>query len=438
MSLAHRLVLGTLAIVLLAMAVRAFTDSIPFAAFLAIVVTLVAGHFGARSIARRVEELGAAARAIASGQPAHFAPSTIPEFASLTMALRQMQRTLDERFAAVQQSQSAGAAIVDAMSDGLIATDARGTIVVMNAAARELLAYDPHEALPDVRSLFRAKAAREAVEEVLAGHDVHDREAQIDDRLLVLNGRALAEGRAVLILSDLTELRRLEQVRRDFVANVSHELKTPLTSISGYAETLATGDVDDATRDRFLRTIHDNARRMQSLVDDLLELSKVESGRWQPRREQVALDAAIDEAWGLLAERAAKGGVSLHRDLAGDAGQVFADPRALDLVLGNLLDNAIRHVPRGGTITVASRRGPDGVEVAVIDTGSGIPAEHLPRIFERFYRVDPSRSREQGGTGLGLAIVRHVMEAHGGQVTAESTVRQGTTIRLRFSDQPAS
>jgi len=349
-----------------------------------------------------------------------------------------MQRALDERFEAVEQEKAASTAIVDAMSDGMLAADARGRIVVINAAARRLLEYDEHEALPDVRSLFRAKAAREAVEEVLAGHDVHDREAQVDGRLLVINGRALEDGRAVLILSDLTELRRLEQVRRDFVANVSHELKTPLTSISGYAETLTGDDVDPSDRERFLRVIFDNARRMQLLVDDLLELSRVESGRWQPRREAVPVDVAVTGAWAMLAERAAREDVQLVREFAPGADRVMADPRALDLVLGNLLDNSLRYVPRGGRITVATRPLEHGVELAVSDNGSGIPAEHLPRIFERFYRVDPSRSRDQGGTGLGLAIVRHVMEAHGGQVTAESALRQGTTVHCWFPDIPAA
>jgi two-component system phosphate regulon sensor histidine kinase PhoR len=384
-----------------------------------------------------VEELTSAARGIAAGTPVRFPPSTIPEFEALAMALRQTQRTLDDRFAAVQQEQAASTAIVDAMSDGLIAADARGRIVLINAAARALLDYEPTETLPDVRSLFRAKAAREAVEEVLAGHEVHDREAQVDGHLLVINGRPLVDGRAVLILSDLTELRRLEQVRRDFVANVSHELKTPLTSISGYAETLVAGDVDPETQQRFIGTIHDNARRMQLLVDDLLELSRIESGRWQPRRESVPLEVAVTEAWVMLADRAARNEVTLHRHFGPGADRVYADPRALDLVLGNLLDNALRYVPRGGSITVASQVVEGGVEVTVTDDGSGIPAEHLPRIFERFYRVDASRARDQGGTGLGLAIVRHVLEAHGGEVSAESVVRRGTTLRFRFPDAAA-
>jgi signal transduction histidine kinase len=236
----------------------------------------------------------------------------------------------------------------------------------------------------------------------------------------------------VLILRDLTEVRRLEAVRRDFVANVSHELKTPLTSISGYAETLAGDGVDEPTRARFLQTILANAHRMQVLVDDLLDLSRVESGRWTPRPELVVTDVLVTESWAMFADRAHAKGVHFEARLDPDADQLRVDPDALRQILGNLFDNALRYVGRGGHILVTARRVDEGIELAVADDGSGIPAEHLPRIFERFYRVDPSRSREEGGTGLGLSIVRHMVESHGGRVRAESTPREGTTIAAWF------
>jgi two-component system phosphate regulon sensor histidine kinase PhoR len=244
--------------------------------------------------------------------------------------------------------------------------------------------------------------------------------------------RPLPSGGAVLVLHDLTELRRLEAVRRDFVANVSHELKTPLTSISGYAETLLAEAPDHDVTRRFLATIVSNAQRMQRLVDDLLDLSRIEAGRWQPTRTDVDVAAVARESWQALAGRAAARRIELGVDLAPDAREVYADLDALRQIFTNLMDNSLRYTPDGGRVTVTARRGDGEVAVAVHDTGTGITSEHLPRIFERFYRADQSRSREEGGTGLGLAIVKHLVEAHGGRVSAESELGVGTTVTAFF------
>ena len=219
--------------------------------------------------------------------------------------------------------------------------------------------------------------------------------------------------------------------QRDFVANVSHELKTPLTSIAGYAETL-THELPDPSARRFAETILQNAQRMQHLVDDLLDLSRIESGGWQPLREAVDVEPAARDAWAPFAERAGAERIDFTVAVAEHAHTVPADPDALRQMLTNLFDNALRHTPAGGRITVSAALDRDGVILEVRDTGSGIPAEHLSRVFERFYRVDPGRSRDQGGTGLGLAIVKHLVEAHGGRVAVESRLGQGTTIRMRF------
>jgi two-component system, OmpR family, phosphate regulon sensor histidine kinase PhoR len=222
-------------------------------------------------------------------------------------------------------------------------------------------------------------------------------------------------------------------MRRDFVANVSHELKTPLTSIAGYAETLATEASPGTQIERFARPILSNARRMHRLVDDLLDLSRIESGRWQPHPELVDVRGLAGEAWAAFADRARERRIQFTAG-AGDVHHITADPDALRQVLTNLLDNALRHTPPGGRITVSLESAPGGVTVSVADTGSGIAPEHLPRIFERFYRADPGRSREEGGTGLGLAIVKHLVEAHGGRVEAQSTLGRGTTIRMFFPE----
>jgi signal transduction histidine kinase len=253
-----------------------------------------------------------------------------------------------------------------------------------------------------------------------------------------MNARPLPSGGAVLVIHDLTELRRLEAVRRDFVANVSHELKTPLTSISGYAETLLADTPDAETNHRFLTTILDNARRMQRLVDDLLDLARIESGRWQPEREPLDVAAIAREAWSELADRSAAKGIDFGVDIGAGAEMVLADHDALHQVLTNLLDNSLRYSAAGGRIVCRSRLDDGGVAVSVTDTGSGIVHEHLPRIFERFYRADPSRSREEGGTGLGLSIVKHLVEAHGGSVHAESERGLGTTVTCWFPNPHTS
>ncbi len=405
------------------------------AALLALLVALVLATVAGRSIASPLVSLSSAAHAIAAGAQPRFPRSGIPEVDTLSQALRQMHRDLADRFDDLQREKAATTAIVDAMGEGIIATDARGRVVVANPAARRLLGYSEHDPLPEVRTLFRVKSAREAVGEVLEGRLVQDREVDLDGRTIVINARAVEGQGVVLILRDLTEVRRLEAIRRDFVANVSHELKTPLTSISGYAETLAAGGVDRDTEARFLQTILTNARRMQVLVDDLLDLSRIESGRWTPHPEPLVVDVAVTEAWSMFADRADAGGIRFEAQLDPDADMIHADPDALRQILGNLFDNALRYVDRGGQITASAHREDGGVELSVEDDGLGIPSEHLPRIFERFYRVDPSRSRDEGGTGLGLSIVRHMMEAHGGRVRAESTHRQGTTIRCWFPDR---
>ncbi|MGH7751240.1 MAG: sensor histidine kinase, partial [Gemmatimonadales bacterium] len=266
------------------------------------------------------------------------------------------------------------------------------------------------------------------VRDILDGREVEDRELELDGRALLVTGRVVADGRTLVVLHDVTRLRRLEAVRRDFVANVSHELKTPLTSIAGYAETLSHEAEGDARR--FAETILSNARWMQRLVDELLDLSRIEAGAWNPSPRVVDLVEAAREAWAPFAESAAARQVAFDVRAAKEAPAATVDPEALEQILANLFDNALRHTPPGGKITVDTAAAPGGVALRVQDTGSGIPREHLPRVFERFYRVDAARSRAQGGTGLGLSIVKHLVEAHGGRVWAESRVGEGTTIHV--------
>ena len=443
MNLARRLVLGTFTVVALTVSVLVWGlerthSSVIGAALVVLPLALVLAFVAGRSITNPLVALSAAARAIAAGVLPQFPRSSVPEVNTLVQALREMNHQLAGRFEKLQQEKAEGTAIVDAMVEGILASDARGQIVTANPAARRLLGYSPESPLPNLRTLFRGKAAREAVDEVLAGEAVQDRELELDDQIVSLNARPLAGSGAVLVLHDLTQVRRLEAVRRDFVANVSHELKTPLTSISGYAETLAEGGVDAATQRRFLETIRHNTQRMHRLVDDLLELSRIESGRWVPSPGETSVALIARDIFRTAMDQATQRGVTLTLDLAPDAEVLWVDPDTLAQILRNLVDNSLRYTPAAGTITCRTIRSDGAVMLSVSDTGSGIPGDHLARIFERFYRAEPSRSREEGGTGLGLAIVKHLVEAHGGSVGVESTLGEGTTIWARFPAAPVN
>jgi two-component system phosphate regulon sensor histidine kinase PhoR len=414
--------------------VRRAQGAVAGAALLALLVGTVLALVAGRSIAQPLAGIAGAARAIAAGAAPRFPRSGISEIDVLVQSLRQMHQQLGDRFDELRREQAESAALVESMVEGVIAADGRGHIVTANPAARRLLGYGPTGSLPELPALFRVKAAREVVDVVLEGRAIQDRQLEMDGRVLLVNARPLPAGGAVLVLHDLTEVRRLENVRRDFVANVSHELKTPLTSISGYAETLLGDSADAATTQRFLGTILSNARRMQRLVDDLLDLSRIEAGRWQPNRTEVDVAAVARESWAALAGRAEVHHVELVLDVAPDATVVHADLDALRQIFTNLMDNSLRHTAAGGRITCLARRVAGAVSVAVRDNGTGITQDHLPRIFERFYRADSSRSRDEGGTGLGLAIVKHLVEAHGGRVYAESERGRGTTVTGVFPD----
>ncbi len=386
----------------------------------------------AGALARPLVQIATAARDFAAGRPAVLPDSRIPELARHVDALRQMHEELDDRFAELRREREESRTLLEALSDGVIAADARGGIISANAAARRLLEFRPGDPLPPLTELFHDQQHRALIREVLEGRAVERREIDMGERTVLVSGRTLPDGGALLVMSDVTDMRRLETMRRDFVANVSHELKTPLTAIAGYAETLAAEADPSSQTAGFAATIGQNARRMQLLVDGLLDLSRIESGHWQPKRSVVEIDAAARDAWAPFVERAETAHVRFDTTVPRDAHALSADPDALRQIFTNLFDNALRHTRAGGTIRVTAQVVADGVAVSVADSGSGIPAEHLPRIFERFYRVDHGRARHQGGTGLGLAIVKHLVEAHGGRAEAESTLGHGTTIRLHF------
>ncbi len=410
-------------------------QSVLIAGVIGAVVAIVLALLFARTISRPVEELSAVAREIAAGdlskRPTLAAPGEVGDLAD---ALQRMTEQLSSRLVALEEEDVLLNAVIESLNEAVVAVDARRQVVRINDSARRLLAV--RAATPFSADLLpRDRELRDALGVAMAGRSVDGVEFSLAGRTVALASRPLARGGAVLAAFDLTEVRRLETIRRDFVANVSHELKTPLTVIGGFAETLADPAVPAPERQRFAETIVTNVRRMQRIVDDLLDLSRIESGGWVPQPARVDVAAAASDAILPCRDSAREKGVTLDLDVPRDAATAHADPTAVRQVIANLVDNAIRYTPRGGRVTVVAEREGGGVWLGVRDTGVGIPVEHLSRIFERFYRVDPARSREAGGTGLGLAIVRHLAEAHGGRVRAESVLGRGTAIAAFFPDQ---
>lgn len=414
-----------------ARAVRETERDILIAAALAALAALLIAALIARSISQPILELRDDAQAIAAGdlarRPSLSAPGEVGELAT---AFQRLTEQLSGRVKALEADDALLRAVSDALNEGVVAVDAREQVVHINDGARALLQVK-HTAPFTSDYLPRDQALRSAMRQAMTGTATDNVETHLLGRNVTLAARPLLGGGAVIALADVTRLRRLESVRRDFVANVSHELKTPLTVVTGFAETLRDNAVDPAQQREFAATILKNAHRMQRLVDDLLDLSRIESGGWRPAPEILQIDELATEALDGIAGGAQQRSIALLRDIAPNARTLTGDAMAVRQILSNLTNNALRHTT-AGNITVFSRWAAGAVELGVRDTGAGISAEHLPRVFERFYRADSARARAEGGTGLGLAIVKHLVEAHGGTVRAESTVGQGTTITATF------
>jgi signal transduction histidine kinase len=408
------------------------------AGLIAVVGALLIGFAFSRSVTRPIIELRDVARAIAAGEldrrPTLAAPG---EVGDLALALHRMTEQLAARLSALESEDALLNAVIESLDEGIVAVSPRGEIVRLNQSARRLLTLSP--AVPfSVDLLPQERLMRDAVRGAMSGTATEPSELALGDRTLLLTARPLPDGGAVLAVMDLTTRRRLETIRRDFAANVSHELKTPLTVIGGFAETLRDPDLSLEERRRFLDTIESNTRRMHRIVDDLLDLSRYESGSWVPNVLSNDLASVVADVFAGVQRTADAKDLVLGFDAPANARRIDADPTALRQTLGNLVENAVRHTTHGRITVRAEAESAGGVAVSVADTGTGIAAEHLGRIFERFYRVDTARARDEGGTGLGLAIVRHLVEAHGGAVRAESALGKGTTITVFFPPKPVT
>ena len=395
---------------------------------LAMLFALAAAYMISIALTKPLVLLAQRARQFSKGDYTVRVPDTkVTELQDVADAFNLLTDELQSRLTELGHEREEMQTLIDCMAEGVIALSEDARVIRMNRSARALLELLDTPAFAPVNSVVSDNKLRSILEDSVIRPGNSD-EVEVNGRHLLVSSRALDPGGAVTTLLDISEIRRLEQVRRDFVANASHELKTPLTSIRGYVETLLDDDPPEKLKLEFLTSIRKNTLRLEHLVEDLLDLSKLESGGWTGRRESVDTKEVAQEAWQVVRDIEGKEGISF--DILGDL-RVMGDREGLFHVFRNLLENSIRHTDSGGSINVSMALTQDSmVEVVISDDGDGIPAESLPRIFERFYRADSARARDFGGTGLGLAIVRHLVSEMGGEVVAESQLGQGTTVRF--------
>jgi two-component system phosphate regulon sensor histidine kinase PhoR len=396
----------------------------------------------ARRIVRPLEELQSGVERFARGDlSARLPVPPVVEIAVLATTMNNMAGELEDRISAVIRQRNTLEGVLASMVEGVLAVDTEDRIILLNRTAGAIMGIDPAKAVGrPVAELFRHPDILAFVRRTLASDGLEEGELSLREgggSHLQATGTLLEDGRggrlgALVVLNDVTRLRRLETLRRDFVANASHEIKTPVTAIKGFVETLLEGALEDGDNARrFLEIIRVQTDRLDALVSDLLSLSRIEEEAEKGSLQRVAcrLAEVVAEALEICRVKADAGSVPLEADVPGDL-VVQADPLLLSQALVNLVDNAVKYSPPGSPVRVTASRREGRLEIAVADRGPGITPEHLPRLFERFYRVDRGRSREQGGTGLGLAIVKHVAQAHGGTAEVESLPGVGSTFRL--------
>ena len=392
----------------------------------AFLLALIVAGIAAQVTASRLRRIVSFANQIASGNlAARISETSNDEIGRVATALDKTARKLEESFEALQNSQRQLESLLNSMQDAVVAVGADERVQWANKSMDQLVPQHTR-VNAHIEETVRDPDFLRAVRAALATGKV-----AISRATSILPGRAfdvtaapMPGGAVVAVLRDLTDSERAEKTRRDFIANVSHELRTPLTSIQGYTETLLDSDENGHSRD-FLEIIRKNAVRMSRLTEDLLTLARVESGEQRFDLQEVSPAELLREAAQSFRERALDIELTVEDSATG---VVRADREAIHQIFANLMDNAVKYGAPGGRIVVGARCRDKGVEFYVRDFGPGIPSEHLPRLFERFYRVDKARSRESGGTGLGLAIAKHIVLAHGGTIRAESELSRGSTF----------
>jgi two-component system, OmpR family, phosphate regulon sensor histidine kinase PhoR len=392
-------------------------------------VAIVIAGVVAQSWARRLQKIVQFCERVAAGDlAARTEESSSDDIGRVAAGLDKTARHLQKEFSALRTSQHELETLLNSMEDAVIAVGPDDRVQWANQSMDTLVPQGTRLGAPVVETVRDPDFLR-AVRGASQTHSVLTARATsiLPGRSFEVTAAPLPAGGAVAVLRDLTETERVEKTRRDFIANVSHELRTPLTSIQGYAETLLDGSQENNHSREFLDIIRKNASRMSRLTEDLLTLARVESGEHRFDVQAVMPGELLREAVESFEKLARSQGVELRvEDSAPEP--VSADREAIHQVFSNLIDNALKYAASGGQLVLGARPAERGVEFYVRDFGSGIPSEHLPRLFERFYRVDKARSRESGGTGLGLAIAKHIVLAHEGTIRAESELNHGSTF----------
>ncbi len=418
-------------------AIAALQRSLGIGAFLALGISLLVSVVTAEIASRSARSLTESARKMAAGDLNTRIPTSgKDEFGELGRALDQLARSLSQTLRELKSERDRMDGVLSRMHEGVLMLDASGRIALVNPALREmLLLQNAHGKTP--LEAIRHSELKLLLDEVVGKNRPASREIEVAGlmpRRLLVRAAPLGadEGGLFAVFFDVTEMRRLENLRRDFIANVSHELRTPTTAIRSAGETIRDIAINDPQAlPRFIDIIVRNAERLGSLVDDILELSRIESRALRLVPEPIDLTSLLGQVASLFRERAERKGLDLQVVSEGSTAMVVADRRALENVVTNLIDNSVKYCGTGAVVRISTQPDAQGVRIVVEDTGPGIEPTHLPRLFERFYRVDTGRSRELGGTGLGLSIVKHFVEAMGSQIRVEST--PGVGSRFYFS-----
>jgi two-component system, OmpR family, phosphate regulon sensor histidine kinase PhoR len=416
-----------------------FRKRLWLASLVMLLVTGAASLLISRSFSDRVDRLKKFSDRVAEGD---FRPIEADRsgdvMEALAASLNQTAARLDRTIRTLTEERNLSSAILGSMVEGVAVVNASERLLFANPGFAEILDLDvPPQSGSALVEVVRQTELLEAVRRVLKGDPRVETEiitGTLRQRFFAVTVAAVSAAEtsgAVIVLHDITDLRKLERVRRDFVANVSHEFKTPLTAIQGFAETLLAGAIDDAqNRVRFLEIILEHSQRLARLTDDLLRLSQMDADRLGLEIRGVGVQQFVESCVETAQRPAAERDLRISVNLSNRLPDIAADRRRLAEVLQNLLDNAIQYTPPGGQIMLSASADGSEVTFTVSDTGIGIPQTDQPRIFERFYRVDVARSREVGGTGLGLAIAKHLVEAHGGRIWVESEVGQGSQFHF--------
>ena len=417
------------------------------AAFAVVVLlSLVISYLLSHLTSRTLRDMAAAASRIGRGEPGTRVPvRTADELGELATVMNDMAQRIEGQVERISSEKGRLDAILEGMGEGVMVTDAEAVVTLVNPAFCQLFGTDAGVQGKKLLEISRHPDLYAACREVLAERRERHQEINLAGgkstrvHWVPLTQQGALRG-AVAVFHDISALKRVEKIRRDFVANVSHELRTPVTVIKGYAETLLSGALadDPRRRDHFLGIIDNHAQRLSSLIGDLLSLSELEAGEIVMHPVSVRLESAVQQTLQLLELKSEQKGVTVAYLGLRDLPEVSADRGRLDQVLINLLDNAIKYSKEGGTVTVSAALEGDLVRVSVRDTGIGIPEKDLTRVFERFYRVDEARSREQGGTGLGLSIVKHIVQAHGGSVAVQSVPGDGAEFSFTLQTAAAA